>query len=110
MRKDAELSLPEARQLAERLMRQQAALGLRVASVFAALLIGLPLLNQFLPELAATKIGGFTLSWFILGVAFYPITWALSFYFVRESDLLEERATLEAALEGKNPGKGETKR
>lgn len=79
-------------------MRQQAALGLRVASVFATLLIGLPLVNQFLPEVAATKIGGFTLTWFILGIGFYPITWALSFYFVRESDRLEERATLEAAM------------
>lgn len=89
MRNDADLSASEARALAGRLMRRQAALGLRVAAVFVLLLLGLPLANLFLPELTQTRVGGFTLTWLLLGVAFYPITCLLSVYFVRESDRIE---------------------
>lgn len=91
MRNDAELTPEEARSLASRLMREQAALGLRVAAVFIVLLLGMPLANLYLPEIAGSKILGFTATWLLLGVVFYPITWILSVYFVRESDQIEAR-------------------
>ncbi len=70
-------------------MGRQAALSLRVASVFLVLIFGLPLVNWLLPELAATRVGGFTLTWLFLGVLFYPLTWVLSGYFIRASDRIE---------------------
>lgn len=53
-------------------------------------LLGLPLANYFLPELMATRIFGFTLTWFILGVAFFPFVWVISYTFIRKSIALEE--------------------
>ena len=77
------------RELSGRLMRHQAMLGLRVAAVFLVLILGLPLLTQFAPSFTQQTVLGFPLSWFILGLAFYPITWALSAYFVKASEKLE---------------------
>ena len=84
-----DLTPEEHARLAHRVMKRQAALSLRVAAVFIVLLFGLPLVNAFLPDLANTNIGGFTATWLFLGVLFYPITVALSFYFVRHSDRIE---------------------
>jgi len=71
------------------IMRRQAALSLRVAAVFVLLLVALPLANLYLPDLMGTKISGFTLTWLILAVLFYPITWLLSAYFVKTSEEVE---------------------
>lgn len=71
------------------LMRRQAALGLRVAAVFLVLILGVPLLNQLAPEISQRPVYGFPLSWFLLGIAFYPVTWALSAYFVSASERME---------------------
>lgn len=71
------------------IMRRQAALSLRVAAVFVLLLIALPLANLYLPDLMGTRISGFTLTWFILAILFYPITWVLSSYFVKKSEEVE---------------------
>ncbi|MFN3649524.1 MAG: DUF485 domain-containing protein [Armatimonadota bacterium] len=70
-------------------MKQQAGLGITVAAVFLVLILGLPLLTQFTPAWTQQPVFGFPLSWFILGIAFYPITWALSTYFVKSSEKLE---------------------
>jgi len=70
-------------------MRRQAKLGLRVAAVFVLILIGLPLLNLYLPDVMATHVGGFTLTWLFLAVLFYPVTWLLSWWFVKGSDGIE---------------------
>lgn len=75
--------------LASHVMRRQAALSLRVAFVFLTLVLGLPLVNFLAPALANYRIAGFTATWLFLGVLFYPITVALSFYFVRHSDRIE---------------------
>lgn len=75
--------------LARVVMQKQAALSLRVSAVFLFLLLGLPLVNAFLPDLANRSVGGFTLTWLFLGVLFYPITWILSGYFIRASDRIE---------------------
>ncbi len=79
--------------LAHRVMRRQAGLSLRVAAVFAVLLLGLPLVNFYMPDLANFSVGGFTATWLFLGVLFYPITVGLSFYFVKKSDQIEAECT-----------------
>ena len=76
-------------QLLHEVMSRQAALGIRVAAGFVILLIGLPALSHFAPEIAQMNVGGFPFAWFILGIAFFPITWALSYWFVRASDAIE---------------------
>lgn len=71
------------------LMRRQLALSIACAATFLVALIGLPLLNYFAPALMATRIAGFTLSWLILGVLFFPFVWIISARFIRRSIELE---------------------
>jgi len=71
------------------LMRRQLALSVACAATFLVALIGLPLLNYFQPALMATRVAGFTLSWLILGVLFFPFVWAISWIFIRRSIALE---------------------
>jgi uncharacterized membrane protein (DUF485 family) len=71
------------------LMARQLRLSLLCASCFLVVLLGMPLANYFLPDLMATRVGGFTLSWFILGIAFFPFVWMISYYFIRRSLALE---------------------
>jgi len=71
-------------------MRRQARLSLGIASIFLTMLLGLPLVNRFLPSLANYPIFGFPASWLFLAVIFYPITVALSIVFVRRSDRIED--------------------
>jgi uncharacterized membrane protein (DUF485 family) len=93
----------ELERLARKLMRQQASLSIKVAVVFVALLVLLPLFNLFFPRLANANVGGFTVSWLFLGILFFPITWLLSQYFVRQSDQIEaeEAADWKRDMEGK---------
>jgi uncharacterized membrane protein (DUF485 family) len=85
----------KASELSRRMMKRQLRLSLSVATVFIFVLIGLPLVNLYLPELAKTRIAGFTLTWLILGVLFYPLTWVLSTWFVKASERLEAEIVLE---------------
>jgi uncharacterized membrane protein (DUF485 family) len=73
-----------------RLMRRQLRLSISCAATFLVALLGLPLLNYFAPELMAKRVAGFTLSWLLLGVLFFPLVWVISFYFIRRSIALEE--------------------
>ena len=84
------LSSAEHSRLAHLVMRRQATLSLRVAGVFILLVFGLPLFNLYLPTLANAPVLGFTASWLFLGVLFFPITWLLSSYFIRESNRIED--------------------
>jgi uncharacterized membrane protein (DUF485 family) len=52
--------------------------------------LGLPLLSHFAPAFSQQPVLGFPLSWLLLGLLFYPITWALSAYFVKASERMEE--------------------
>lgn len=73
------------------LMRRQLRLSVACALSFLAMLFGLPLANYFLPELMATRVfGGFTLTWFLLGIGFFPAVWIISWVFIRRSIALEE--------------------
>src|SRR3954466_11560602 len=72
------------------LMRRQLRLSMACAATFVVALLGLPLANYFLPELMAKRIFGFTLTWLILGVLFFPYVWIISFTFIKRSIALEE--------------------
>ncbi len=83
------LSEEQHARLAHLVMKRQASLSLRVALIFVILVFGLPLFNYYLPELANTNIMGFSATWLFLGVLFFPITWVLSAYFIKQSDKIE---------------------
>jgi uncharacterized membrane protein (DUF485 family) len=72
------------------LMRRQLQLSVGCAAAFLVALLGLPLLNYFAPEFMAKRVAGFTLSWFLLGVFFFPLVWVIAFYFIKRSIALEE--------------------
>ncbi len=82
------------------LMRKQLKLSIACALAFLLVLLGLPLANFFAPELMATRIMGFTLTWFLLGIGFFPAVWTISFYFIRRSIALEEEEVAEVSREG----------
>lgn len=71
------------------LMRRQLKLSVACAATFLVALLGLPLLNYFAPALMATRVAGFTLTWLILGVLFFPFVWIISWYFISRSVALE---------------------
>jgi uncharacterized membrane protein (DUF485 family) len=74
------------------IMRRQARLSVGVAAVFLVLVLGLPVLNYAAAGIAQLRIGGFSATWLFLGLLFYPITWALSAYFVWASEAVEREA------------------
>jgi uncharacterized membrane protein (DUF485 family) len=84
------------------LMRRQLRLSMACAASFLIALLGLPLLNYFHPEWMATKIGGFTLTWLVLGILFFPFVWIISYFFIRRSIALEEQEVEEAQAQSKS--------
>ncbi|HYG33700.1 MAG TPA: DUF485 domain-containing protein [Clostridia bacterium] len=82
------------------LIRRQFRLSAGFAAGFLVVLFGLPLANYFLPELLATRIFGFTLTWLILGVGFFPAVWVLSWLFIRRSIELEDYVVREVQSGG----------
>jgi uncharacterized membrane protein (DUF485 family) len=79
------------------LMRRQLKLSIACAAAFLVALLGLPLLNYFFPEAMATRVFGFTLTWFILGVLFFPFVWVIAYYFIKRSISLEEAEVAEVS-------------
>ena len=73
------------------LMRRQLALSISCAATFMVALLGLPLLNYFAPSLMAMRVAGFTLSWLVLGILFFPFVWIISYIFIKRSIALEEQ-------------------
>jgi uncharacterized membrane protein (DUF485 family) len=71
------------------LMKRQLKLSIACAAAFLLLLLGLPLLNYFAPELMARRVGGFTMTWLILGVLFFPYVWIIARIFITRSMALE---------------------
>lgn len=71
------------------LMRRQLRLSIACAATFLSALIAMPLLNYFAPELMAARVAGFTLSWLVLGVLFFPFVWIISYAFIKRSIALE---------------------
>ena len=80
-----------------RLMTRQLKLSIACATAFVILLFGLPLLNYFMPEFMAQRVGGFTLTWLILGVLFFPYVWIIARLFITRSMALEADEVRHAA-------------
>ena len=72
------------------LMRRQLKLSIACALTFLVALLGLPLANYFLPDLMAKRVAGFTVTWLVLGVLFFPFVWIISYVFIRRSIALEK--------------------
>ena len=77
------------------LMRKQLKLSIACALSFLLVVLGLPLANYFAPDLMATRIFGFTLTWFLLGIGFFPAVWCISWFFIQRSIALEEEEVRE---------------
>ena len=86
------------------LMRRQLRLSCACAAAFLVVLLGLPLANYFFPEAMARRVFGFTLSWFLLGIGFFPAVWGIALYFIRRSIALEENE-LDAVSGPKSAGR-----
>lgn len=82
------------------LMRRQLGLSIACGATFLVALLGMPLLNYFAPALMATRVFGFTLSWLILGVLFFPFVWVISWIFIQRSIALEEQEVAQVQREG----------
>jgi len=79
------------------LMRRQLRLSIACVVAFLSVLFGLPVLNYLSPELMGRRVFGFTLTWLILGVCFFPAVWAIAWIFIRRSIALEEQEWREVA-------------
>ncbi len=92
-----------------RLMRRQLRLSVACAATFLIALLGLPLANYFLPELMATRVIRFTLTWLVLGVLFFPLVWVIAYTFIKRSIALEDREIVEVAGDQVEHGKTGTR-
>ena len=91
------------------LMRRQLKLSVACAGAFLFALLGLPLINYCFPEAMATRVFGFTLTWLVLGVLFFPFVWVIAFVFIRRSIALEEAEVAKVSREvgeGSEGGEG----
>ena len=71
-------------------MRKQLRLSITCGGSFLLILLALPLANYFWPEIMAKRVFGFTLTWLILGIGFFPVVWLIAWLFIRKSIALEE--------------------
>ena len=83
-------------------MRRQLRLSVFCAAAFLLVLLGLPLVNYFWPELMAMRVFGFTLTWLILGIGFFPAVWLIAWIFIRRSIALEEAEVSELRRDNKD--------
>src|SRR3954465_10732994 len=91
---------PHSESFLHTLMQRQLKLSIGCAATFMIVLLGLPLANYFAPELMATRVFGFTLTWFLLGIMFFPLVWMIAFVFIRRSIALENAEVDEVSREG----------
>ncbi len=81
------------------LMKRQLKLSISCAAAFLLLLLGLPFANYLAPDFMAQRVGGFTLTWLVLGVLFFPYVWIIARVFISRSIGLEN-AEVHHAAEG----------
>lgn len=79
-------------------MRRQLKLSIGCGAAFLVVLLGMPIVNYLNPQLMATRIAGFTLSWLVLGVLFFPAVWIIAWIFIRRSMGLEENEVEQSRL------------
>lgn len=80
------------------LMRRQLKLSIGCGAAFLVVLLGMPIANYLHPQFMATRVAGFTLSWLVLGVLFFPAVWIIAWIFIRRSMGLEENEVERARL------------
>ena len=85
------------------LMARQLRLSIACALTFLVALLALPLANYYAPELMATRVFGFTLTWLVLGVLFFPFVWVIAWVFIRRSIALENAEVAEVKIQIPNP-------
>ena len=90
---------PHSEAFLHSLMRKQLRLSIACAATFVVALVALPLLNYYAPELMNRRVFGFTFTWFVLGVLFFPFVWIISYYFIRKSIALEDEEARSARRE-----------
>ena len=93
---------PHSEAFLHRLMQRQLRLSIACAATFVIALIALPMLNYYAPELMSRRIFGFTLTWFVLGVLFFPFVWVISYFFIKRSIALEEGEARSVQNSGEN--------
>lgn len=81
------------------LMKRQLKLSISCAAAFLLILFAIPLLNYWFPDLMAMRVAGFTLSWLLLGVLFFPYVWIIAKIFINRSIALEN-AEVDVAAKG----------
>jgi uncharacterized membrane protein (DUF485 family) len=84
------------------LMKRQLKLSIACAGSFVLVLFGLPLMNYLAPALMSVRVGGFTLTWLILGVLFFPYVWIIAKVFIVRSIALENAEVRRAEKGGLN--------
>jgi uncharacterized membrane protein (DUF485 family) len=84
---------PHSEEFLHRLMRRQLRLSIACAATFTVALIALPLLNYYWPDVMSRRIFGFTVTWFVLGVLFFPFVWIISYVFIKRSIAFEDQET-----------------
>ncbi|MHB0975836.1 MAG: DUF485 domain-containing protein [Candidatus Aquicultorales bacterium] len=76
------------------LMRRQLTLSMSLASVFVAIILGVPILNLYLPDVMNAPFLGFSFSWFFLGFMVFPVLCVLAWVFVKQSNAFEDEAVM----------------
>ncbi len=82
------------------LMRRQLRLSIACVVAFLSVLLGLPIVNYLAPDFMGRRVLGFTLTWMVLGVGFFPAVWVIAWVFIRRSIALEEWEWREVAANG----------
>lgn len=75
-----------------KVMSTQFALSFKLFLVFIVILMGLPVMNYIAPDMMNVRMFGFTFTWFFLAILIYPITWLISWVYVKTSITLEEES------------------
>lgn len=75
------------------LVRTQRRLALLVLGVVGVLLLGLPPLFRWVPDLARTTLLGVPLPWWLLGVVTFPMLVAAGWFYVRQAERNEREFT-----------------
>jgi hypothetical protein len=92
-RVELEEQSPIGEVLVRGLVRAQLAAALRLATVVAVALGGLPLLFAFAPALARFRLFGVALPWLLLGVVAYPLLFVIGAAYVYLAERNEQEFT-----------------
>ena len=92
-RVELEEQSPIGEALVRGLVRAQLAAALRLATVVAVALGGLPLLFAFAPALARFRLFGVALPWLLLGVVAYPLLFVTGAVYVYLAERNEQEFT-----------------